>query len=48
MKWTFAIKEDLYAVGILEADITDREICRNTVFDWKVGQPEKHKKTGKF
>ena len=46
MKWISAIKEDLDAAGIIQADIVDRKTFRQKVFDWKVGQREKRKKTG--
>lgn len=41
MKWISAIKEDIDAVGIKRADISDRKTCRHYVFDWIVGQEVK-------
>lgn len=41
-----AIKEGLDAVGIKQTDITDRKIFRYNVFDKKLLQREKRKKTG--
>lgn len=46
MKWISAIKEDIDAVGIKRADISDRKTCRHYVFDWIVGQEVKLKETG--
>lgn len=44
IKLNFSLKGALNAVGIPQADITDREIFRQKFGDWKVGQREKHKR----
>ena len=46
IKWIAAVKEDLREANITQADILDRKIFRQKIFDWKVGQREKRKRTG--
>lgn len=48
MKWISAIKEDIDAVGIKRADISDRKTCRHYVFDWIVGQEVKARRPEQF
>ena len=45
MKWIAAIREDLKEAGISQKDILDRKVYRNQIYDWKVDQMEKRKKT---
>lgn len=37
--------KDLDSAGITQGDVMDRNTLRQNVFDWKVGQWEKCKKT---
>lgn len=41
IKLNFSLKGALNAVGVTQADFTDRKIFRQKFGDWKVGQREK-------
>lgn len=47
VKWISATKEDLQVASIKQEDNTDvQKTFEHHLFDWKVGQREKRKKTG--
>lgn len=46
IKWIAAIKEDLKLASITQTDILNREIFRQKIFDWNIGQKETVRRPG--